>query len=111
VDVILDIVSRLVDFAFDYTCLPLFSDGMFRRGFLVALIGGWVASKLGGWLLFQREKVRAFFRPGAIPVPSSRPGPSGMDRGRGCVSGMFMLFAAGVVLAACALSLFVALRR
>ncbi len=108
-DVILDIISRLVDFAFNFACFPLFSDGMFLRGFLIALIGGYVASKVGGWLLYQREKVRAFFRPSAIPVPSSRPGPSGMERGRGCVSGMLMLFVAGVVLVACALSMFVAL--
>ncbi len=110
-DVILDIISRLVNFAFEFTCIPLFSDAMFRRGFFVALIGGFVIGKLSAKLLYWRSLIFAFFQPSAIPVPTSRPGPSGVDRARGCVSGVAMLILAAIVFFACAAALLMTLAR
>ena len=103
---ILDIVSTLVDLFFDLTCAPLLSDAMYRRGFFTALIGGFIIGKLGSKLLYYRSLVQAYFQPSALPA--SRPGPSGADRTRGCISGMGMLFVFGVLFLMCMASLVVA---
>lgn len=110
-DTILDIISRLVDYAFDFACIPLISDTMFRRGFIVALITGLVVGKVSSWLIYWRGLIRAFFQPSAIPVPSSRPGPSGLERARGCLTGMLLLTLAGVVAFICIASLLAVLAR
>lgn len=93
--VILDIIDQLVDFTMDSLCIPLYSDGMYRRGFLTALILGFIIGKATSFILYARAQILAFFQPSSLPA--SRPGPSGSDKARGCGLGFVKLVAAAIV--------------
>ena len=108
---ILDIIDDLFDAFSAYACAPLFYDRMFQRGFVLALIGAFIIGKGGAKLLEWRGRILAFFRPSAIPIPSSRPGPSGMDRATGCMSGTALLFLAFLLIFACAASMIMSSMR
>lgn len=96
VETILDVVDRLVDFTIESLCVPFVADGMYRRGFLFALVLGFVLGKVGSWLLFMRYQILAFFQPSALPA--TRPGPSGSDRAKGCGCSVVKLIGAAIIM-------------
>lgn len=75
---------------------PLVTDAMYRRGFLTALVFGYILGKVGSFILYARAQILAFFQPTALPA--TRPGPSGSDRAKGCGTGVVKLAFATIVL-------------
>ena len=92
-DVILDIIDRIMDCLSDLLLRPLLTDPMYRRGFASAIVVGFTLNKLLSRFFAARALIMAFFQPSAMPA--SRPGPSGADRARGCGYGIVRLIILG----------------
>ena len=95
-DVILDIIDAIVDGLVAHILQPFVTDGMYRRGFLTALLVGFVLNKLISAILSARALILGFFLPS--PLPATRPGPSGADKAKGCGSGVLRLIFVAIVL-------------
>ena len=108
-DSILDVIDAIVDALADSILRPFITDGMYRRGFLTALVVGFLLGKLLSFISYARALILAFFQPTASPA--TRPGPSGYNRATGCGSGVLRLVVVAIVLIIIAAILSVGLFR
>jgi hypothetical protein len=106
-DVILDIIDSVFDGLIEHTLKLLVTDSMYQRGFVTALVLGYLLGKLYSVIMRAYGQILAFFQPSALPA--TRPGPSGADRAKGCSSGFLKLVAVSIGLIIFVATLVVAL--
>ncbi len=105
----LDFIDAIIDGFIDLVLTPLITESLYRRGFITALILGFVIGRLARAILYARALILQFFSPSTSPA--TRPGPSSYDRLRGCGSGFVRLTFISIVLIVVVVALFFSFSR
>jgi hypothetical protein len=89
-----ELVDYFANIVIDFLCIPMVSEPMYRRGFLVALVFTFLIGKGTRMFLFARGQIVTFF---STIQPSLKPSPSGYERMNGCTAGMITIGALAVI--------------
>ena len=88
-----ELIDYFADIVIDMLCIPMVSEPMYRRGFLVALAFTFLIGKGTRVFLFARGRILTFF---STIQPSLKPSPSGYERMNGCTTGVITIVALAV---------------
>ncbi len=91
-----ELIDYFTDIALELLCIPLVSEPMFRRGFLVAMFVAFVIGRGARMFLHARGQIIAFY---STIQPSLKPSPSGYERMNGCMGGVITIGILGAIAA------------